>query len=355
MSVPSSRRKESSFAGYHVFYELRAEVTDLIFRDFGFSEEKYREMIERFRNAHASAPNVDKQVEKYEVRLRNFVDWFVDDEKKEILNILRKIGGEFTAGNSIYPSENEARIDEYIQRRRHINESIAQCYVLKQEINYVIGTLPVDINKFKRFDEKISQLIGIYKGVRKADNRFIRSPLTGKEKKNYFTPVKPVIIREGSKYNNKGHQESARSGYNSSFAAEYSRDVESGEILDRYLEDFDKREQEQKEHEIRRAKVEADIKRAQQEEEAKFYNSMQKQIAQPQQHENHNQSSAQQQQSNQDIKIPQPSEPLPPPKYPSLYEQKQQAKIERQNQRYNQQYQQRVPNTSKMNNQGFKR
>ena len=63
---------------------------------------------------------------------------------------------------------------EYCERRKHINEAIAGCYVLKQELNYVIRTLPVDINKFKRFSELIDEQIALYKGVRQKDNRFLK-------------------------------------------------------------------------------------------------------------------------------------------------------------------------------------
>lgn len=55
-----------------------------------------------------------------------------------------------------------------------MNNAIAECYVLKQEINYIIRTLPVDKNKFKRFGEAIDRQIALYKGVRQSDNRFLR-------------------------------------------------------------------------------------------------------------------------------------------------------------------------------------
>ena len=67
---------------------------------------------------------------------------------------------------------------EYCQRRKHLNEAIALCYALKQEIQYVIRTLPVDINKYKLYDNLINKQIALFKGVRKADNRFLN------EKKN---------------------------------------------------------------------------------------------------------------------------------------------------------------------------
>ena len=53
MSVPKGRRQESRFEAQHNFYKVRAEVTALVLNDFGFSEEKYRKKIEKYRRDHA--------------------------------------------------------------------------------------------------------------------------------------------------------------------------------------------------------------------------------------------------------------------------------------------------------------
>ena len=67
-----------------------------------------------------------------------------------------------------------AKTVEFIVRRWYMNRSIGLCYTLKQELNYVIRTLPVDINKYERFAVEIDRQIALYKGVRQADNRLIR-------------------------------------------------------------------------------------------------------------------------------------------------------------------------------------
>ena len=56
-----------------------------------------------------------------------------------------------------------------------MNRAIGLCYSLKQEIQYVIRTLPVDINKYERFAVEIDKQIALYKGVRLADNRLIKT------------------------------------------------------------------------------------------------------------------------------------------------------------------------------------
>ena len=171
MSVPKGKRKESKFEAQHHFYRLRAEVTNLMLLDFGFSEEKYRKHMERYRETHAKTVNVDEVVERYRKKCDSFKKWFIDKECDAVLEILRRIGCEFTIGNSIYPSETPAKVMEFCERRKHIDEAIAQCYVLKQELQYIISSLPVNINKYERLAVDIDQQIALY---RQSDNRLLK-------------------------------------------------------------------------------------------------------------------------------------------------------------------------------------
>ena len=174
MSVPKGKRKESRFEAQHHFYRLRADVTNLMLLDFGFSEEKYQKHIERYRETHAKAENVDEVVARYQKKCDSFKKWFIDRECDAVLEILRRIECEFTIGNSIYPSETPAKVMEFCERRKHINESIAQCYVLKQELQYIISSLPVNINRYERIAVDIDKQIALYKGVRQSDNRLLK-------------------------------------------------------------------------------------------------------------------------------------------------------------------------------------
>ena len=178
--VPKGRRSESRFEASHHYYRLRDEVTKLVLEDFGFSEEKYQKKIEKFREWHSHEANVEEQVQRMEKRNEAFQKWFIDEEARAILQLLRNIEREFTSGNAIYPSDTPARLLEFLARRQHINRAIGLCYTLKQEINYVIRTLPVDINKYERFAVAIDEQINLYKGVRQADNRLIRPRKKGK-------------------------------------------------------------------------------------------------------------------------------------------------------------------------------
>ena len=60
MSVPKSKRKESRFEAQHNLYILRKEVTNLVVADFGFSEEKYLEQMERYADGHRACYQADQ-------------------------------------------------------------------------------------------------------------------------------------------------------------------------------------------------------------------------------------------------------------------------------------------------------
>ena len=174
MSVPKGKRNQSRFEAQHHFFQLRADITDLILNDFGFSPEKYAAKMEKYKENHMNSPDLDGLLKRWEKKNESFSAWFVDEEAREILHLLREIERNFTMGNSIYPGEGPSKLFEFIERRKYINRAIGLCYTLKQEINYVLKTLPVDFNKYKRFAESIDTQISLYKGVRKADNRMLK-------------------------------------------------------------------------------------------------------------------------------------------------------------------------------------
>ena len=173
MSVPVSKRNESRFEAEHHFYRLRSDVTELIFTNFGYSAEKYKKTIAKYREMHRNNTNCDDIVQKMEARMQSFEEWFITQERDTVLTYLRLIETEFTVGNSIYPGDGITMLLDFFMRRYHLNKAISYCYALKQEINYVIRTLPVDVNKYKRFSDSIDEQIKLYKGVRRASNRLL--------------------------------------------------------------------------------------------------------------------------------------------------------------------------------------
>ena len=185
MSVPKSKRKESRFEAQHNLYILRKEVTNLVVADFGFSEEKYLEQMERYRAAHRSAENVDEVCARWQEKCEGFKVWYVDEEGRAILDLMRSIQTEFGVAHSVFPSRTHAKLLEFLQRRWHMNRAIGYCYALKQDIQYAIETLSVDIKKFEWFADRIDREIALIRGVRQASNSMIKPP--GEERPGSLT------------------------------------------------------------------------------------------------------------------------------------------------------------------------
>ena len=185
MSVPKSKRKQSKFEAAHQLSKLRTEVTKLASLQFGFDADRYEKSIQRYAKNHKSAANVDEVVARYRRKMENFMKWFIPEERKAVIDLVREISKEFSVGNAIFPTrDNPARIEEYNARRLHMDNAIACCYALKQEIHYIMETLPVDGNKYCRFADMIDKEIALIKGVRKADNRFLGKKPKEKEGKS---------------------------------------------------------------------------------------------------------------------------------------------------------------------------
>lgn len=171
MSVPKGRRSETKFEAQHHFYKLRDEVTMLMVRRFGFDTERYEKQIARIRELRKNDPDPEKSVAKYREKCDAFNAWFVSKESDAVLEILRNIETNFTIGNSIHP----VYYEEYLERRSRMDAAIGNCFALKQEMQYIIRTLPVDMNKFVHYSDAIDEQIRLYRGVRQADNRFLKT------------------------------------------------------------------------------------------------------------------------------------------------------------------------------------
>lgn len=171
MSVLKSKRKASQFEVFHHLYKLRRDITDLLLRDFGYSFEKSEKRLNnRFGNKPYENLSDDQKAhyDKLKKRYEAFDEWFIEDERKVIVDCLREITKHVFIANSIYPTLPE----ELTQRRIHQDEALGQCYRLTQELQYAIETLPVDVNVYTKFGQDIQTEINLIKGWRKSDNKF---------------------------------------------------------------------------------------------------------------------------------------------------------------------------------------
>lgn len=171
MSVIKRKRNESQFEVFHQLFNLRKKITYVLLNDFGYSRLKQdKRNIKYFGNKNYEEMS-ESEKSRYDIfqrRMDSFDEWYILDERTAIVNCLRNIVNEVFLANSIYPT----CMEEYTERRLHQDRAIGYCYGLTQELEYVIETLPVDINKYTEFADMIQKEINLIKGWRKSDNKF---------------------------------------------------------------------------------------------------------------------------------------------------------------------------------------
>lgn len=171
MSVPKSKRKKSQFEVFHSWYQLRKELMDLVFRDFGYSRHKFDKKLEhRFGSKpYDEMSDVDKATyDRYMMRAEAFDEWFLLDSRNTVMKCIREISANIFAANSIYP----VYYEELVRRRLHQDEALGWCYILLQELQFAIDTLPVSLEVYARVSKSVEAEIALIKGWRQSDNRF---------------------------------------------------------------------------------------------------------------------------------------------------------------------------------------
>ena len=174
MSVLKSKRKSSQFEVFHHLYKTRKEVTDSLLRDFGYDLERAEKKVEKMfggRRYEELTPEEKVRYDKLKAKNEAFDTWFIEDERKCVVDCLREITKEVFMANNIYPTV----MKELVERRLCQDRAVGQCYRLTQELQYAIETLPVDVNKYTRFADMIQTEINLIKGWRKSDNKFKRA------------------------------------------------------------------------------------------------------------------------------------------------------------------------------------
>ena len=107
MSVVKRKRKESPFEVFHHLTKMRKNITDLLLRDFGYSNEKFQKKMEKWYGGRPPDQLTDtqkKNIERQKRRVEAFDEWFIYQERNTIISCLHKINEHVYAANSIYPT-----------------------------------------------------------------------------------------------------------------------------------------------------------------------------------------------------------------------------------------------------------
>jgi hypothetical protein len=152
MSVLKNRRGLSKLEFYHNARKLREDITNMLLRDFGV-----RDKIRKIK----TEDNLEVTI------IEQYPDWLIVNFRENIMNILRNLLMNITAGNTIYPI-NEAELQI---RRQYQTAAIINCEQLLQEMQYCADILPVKLEKFLPYVDAIELEVKLLKGWRKANSR----------------------------------------------------------------------------------------------------------------------------------------------------------------------------------------
>lgn len=134
---------------------MRKEITQALLIDFGYHPEPidYPDLPDDFEEMEEwQKKNVLYKQEKLINRLETQEElrwWFLDKSRNAILDCIMQLIKNIALANAVYITN----MDEYRERRIYQNRAIGCCGVLAQELQYLIETLPVDTNKYTRFDK----------------------------------------------------------------------------------------------------------------------------------------------------------------------------------------------------------
>lgn len=158
MSFPKSKRKPTTFEVEFNATKLRKNVTKYLLQDFAVNERRIRKG-EQDLIPEEAVLNSD---------ISETQSWFIKEERRTILLILRQLASNVTMANSIYITS----MVEYNERRKCQDFAIGNCFQLLTEFQYIIDILPnVNVNKYMVITDDIAKEIALLRGWRKSDNK----------------------------------------------------------------------------------------------------------------------------------------------------------------------------------------
>ena len=87
MSVVKRKRKESPFEVFHHLIKTRKDITDLLLRDFGYSNEKFQKKMER-RYGVLSESELNSWIKSW---LCGYAKYMSNEQRKNIYELSAKL------------------------------------------------------------------------------------------------------------------------------------------------------------------------------------------------------------------------------------------------------------------------
>lgn len=172
MSVLKNLRNLSSMEYYKNAIQIRKNISTWLLKDFGVKRNP-RSVTQVIKNIESDDQAViDEIFSKYGKHPQEqfesiYPEWFVEHERTIIIKLLQTMIENITRANSIY-AVHECEFD---LRRVYQDKAIGTCYVLYQELQYIVSMFNTDLNKFVRILDSIETEVDLLKGWRQSDNR----------------------------------------------------------------------------------------------------------------------------------------------------------------------------------------
>ena len=170
MSVLKAERKESDFYVLTHAHDLRKDLTDLMYRNFGYKKRRVR-AVDR-----DGWPKTREQLDREQAQADYddaYYTWMLQRSRDHIDRLLREMSDSIVEADSIWAT----CLAECDERRLCQDRAIANCFQIEQELQYVLETLLFDINKFTRYADSLKEEIELLKKWRKSDNKIRREIL----------------------------------------------------------------------------------------------------------------------------------------------------------------------------------
>ena len=159
---------------------VRKKVTEVL-KVLALQSQKRIEALEET----LAKAKTDEEILKARESLREerFNHWLIKEECHTVATKSAELTGCLRTANTIFPDvKSPYVVAEVTERRVWMDRALGACNVLQDELQYIAESVYADKNKFTPLTLEIETLFRKIKGIRQADNRFLKKE--SRESKN---------------------------------------------------------------------------------------------------------------------------------------------------------------------------
>ena len=174
MSVVYGKRGLSEMEFWKHLCRMEKDMIFLLLHDFGVKnrsrEPDFYCRILKF--SEEDAKIFKELCDKYSIAkiTDDYPEWLINRYRDRILDILAAMKQNIRDANEVYPYYES----EFYERRKYQDDAIRECGELYDIFTLCKETLPIDIERYERFVQKIEREATLLKGWRKSDNRILK-------------------------------------------------------------------------------------------------------------------------------------------------------------------------------------